>query len=206
MHVRQKRDRILSVSLTYHAIDTRLADHTAALAKAHCVSAESRPAEEQIPTPKSTSSKHAAVPLPIVPVSLSKSSSPAPGPDAAAVIQLRQDLASAQNARSTLTTANTDLTARLATLTSDIEQLQDQLKKLKAQYASQSRRLKDRDSELVEKRKMLERVQDEIVGLEMQLNVSEQEKERLRNENEGLVKRLVRESDEIVARRVEKGG
>lgn len=191
--------------LTCHATDTKLADHTAALAKAQRASAtESRPSEEQASTPKTTSSRSAVVPLPIVPVSRSKSSSPAPGPDPATVTQLRRDLASAQSARSTLATTNSDLNNCLATLTSDIEELQTQLKKLRSQYASQSRRLKDRDSELVEKRKMLERVQDEIVGLEMQLNLSEQEKERLRSENEELVKRLVKESDKNVASRVEK--
>lgn len=57
------------------------------------------------------------------------------------------------------------------------------------------RRLRDRDSELREKTRLLERVQDELVGTEMQVNVAEQEKERLKRENEELVARLVGERE-----------
>lgn len=120
------------------------------------------------------------------------------------MIQLRTDLSQAQSARTLLAIQNADLSSRFDSITSNISNKQDQYNKLKAQYDGLSRRLQDRGTELDEKRKMLERVQDEMVGLEMQLNVAEQEKERLRGENADLVKRLVKESDNIVADRVKK--
>jgi len=39
------------------------------------------------------------------------------------------------------------------------------------------RKLRDRDEELKEKGRMLERVQDEVAALEMQVNLLEEEKE-----------------------------
>jgi hypothetical protein len=49
--------------------------------------------------------------------------------------------------------------------------------------------LKDREDELKQKKKLVEEVHDEMVGLNMELNMLGQEKERLKGENAELVRR-----------------
>jgi hypothetical protein len=51
--------------------------------------------------------------------------------------------------------------------------------------------MRDRAEELKGKGKFVTDVQDELVALNLQLNVAEQEKERLKKENEDLTRRWV---------------
>lgn len=60
---------------------------------------------------------------------------------------------------------------------------------LEGEKAMLERMVRDRDEELRGKRRMLESVQDEMVGLEMQLNMAEQRSARLGRENKELVDR-----------------
>ncbi|KAH9865997.1 hypothetical protein J1614_008561 [Plenodomus biglobosus] len=58
------------------------------------------------------------------------------------------------------------------------------------------RRGKDRADELKGKGRFVEEVQDEMVALNLQLNMAEQEKERLKKENEDLTRRWMQKMDE----------
>lgn len=64
----------------------------------------------------------------------------------------------------------------------------------------------DREHELREKRDLLEKVQDELLAAEMQVNVAEGEKERVVGENRDLVKRLLEGREEEVERMNRVGG
>lgn len=175
--------------------DTRLADYTAELAKAQ----QADPTSTESATP--ATSKGSSIPTPIVSSRSTKTASPAPA-EPPNLAQLRLDLSTAQSARSTLSAQNVELNAQLEAMRKERDEAQKEQSRSKALAAASSRKVKDRDSELTEKRKMLERVQDEMVGQEMQLNVAEQEKAKLKAENEDLVKRLVKESEASIASRV----
>lgn len=53
------------------------------------------------------------------------------------------------------------------------------------------RRLKDRNAEARESRKLVEQVQDEMIGLNLEKNVAEQRAEQLERENKELVDRFM---------------
>ncbi|KXS97448.1 hypothetical protein AC578_7380 [Pseudocercospora eumusae] len=53
------------------------------------------------------------------------------------------------------------------------------------------RKLRDREDELAGKSKLLEKAQDEMVSLQLQLNVVERRREEVEVENRGLVRRWV---------------
>jgi chromosome segregation ATPase len=57
------------------------------------------------------------------------------------------------------------------------------------QLAALERKLKDRDEELKEKKKLVEEVQDDILVATMELNAAEREREKLKGENAELVRR-----------------
>lgn len=64
-----------------------------------------------------------------------------------------------------------------------------QLTSVHRQLAFLERKLKDRDEELRQKKKLVEDVQDEVVALTIQFNAVEREKEKLRGDNAELVRR-----------------
>jgi chromosome segregation ATPase len=90
--------------------------------------------------------------------------------------------------------------ASLAALqTSDVQQKQ-RIVQLEKARANLERRGKDRADELKGKGRFVEEVQDEMVALNLQLNMAEQEKERLRKENEELTRRWVKKMEDEAAR------
>jgi chromosome segregation ATPase len=110
--------------------------------------------------------------------------------------QMRSELASTQRTRAELETKLSTINAELSSLkASDTLQKQriDQLEKVKANL---ERRGKDRVDELRGKGKFVEDIQDEMVALTLQLNMAEQEKERLKKENDELTKRWVQKMEE----------
>lgn len=122
----------------------------------------------------------------------------APTPDTASpsITQLRADLAATQKTRAELETKITTITEELEALkVTDEEQRKRiaQLEKIKEQL---ERRLRDRAEELKGKGRFVENVQDEMVALNLQLNMTEQENERLKKENEELTTRWVRKMEE----------
>lgn len=114
-------------------------------------------------------------------------------------VRLRADLAAANR-------TSHDLTAQVQTLTSRVESLSqrastqdDESERLRATIARLegekvvlTRRVKDRESELTEKARLVESVQDEMVSLEMQANVADEKAQRLERENKELVERWMK--------------
>lgn len=123
-----------------------------------------------------------------------------------AVAQLRSELAITQRTRGDLETQLSTLTAELSALkASDTQQKQriEQLEKIRTQL---ERRSKDRTEELKGKGRLVEEVHDEMVALNLQLNMAEQEKEKLRKENEELTKRWVKKMEEEARKMNERSG
>ncbi|KAF1938438.1 autophagy protein 16 [Clathrospora elynae] len=120
--------------------------------------------------------------------------------------KLRSELASTQRTRGDLEAQLGTLTAELANLqTSDAQQRQriEQLEKMKTAL---ERRGKDRVDELKGKGRLVEEVQDEMVALNLQLNMAEQEKEKLRKENEELTQRWVKKMEDEARKMNERSG
>ena len=68
------------------------------------------------------------------------------------------------------------------------------------QKAEVERKLRDRDEELKGKGRLVEQAQDEMVALGLQLNVAEEQKEKLSRENEELVDRWMKRMGEEAER------
>ncbi|OAA64011.1 Autophagy-related protein 16 [Cordyceps fumosorosea ARSEF 2679] len=131
-------------------------------------------------------------------------SNKAPPPTAAATTsaetaQLRQDIAEALRSKGTtearLRAAEEELT-RLRARTADDAR---SVRQLTADRTALTTRLKDREYELREKRKLLEQVQDEMITLNLQVSIAEKERDKVRKENKELVdrwmKRMAQEAD-----------
>jgi len=145
---------LLSSDLLISLADTKLADHTSTLTS------------QAVPSVLPNTNPNATT-----------SAQPPPEIDITALTALRTDLATAQSTRSTLTSELADLTTTLASLQSTLTSTSTTANSLAREKAILERKLRDRDEELKEKGRMLERVQDEVAALEMQLNLLEEEKE-----------------------------
>lgn len=112
-----------------------------------------------------------------------------PTPDKRVATQLREDLTKAQQERG-------DLQSKLDTALQELEAVQARAKRdhrkitqLTAGFTQLSTKLRDREEELKGKAKLVENVQDENVTLTLQLNIAEQQAEKLKEENQELVDR-----------------
>jgi chromosome segregation ATPase len=103
--------------------------------------------------------------------------------------RLRHDLTATQAARSTLSTQLSASNAQNTSLTTSNTMLTSQLVSVHRQLAALERKLKDRDEELREKKKLVDKVQDDLLALTIEKNATEREKEKLRGENGELVRR-----------------
>ncbi|KAJ9618863.1 autophagy protein 16, interacts with Atg12p-Atg5p [Taxawa tesnikishii (nom. ined.)] len=182
-----------------HYIDayTKLADRTA-----QPVSAPAAPAAAA-PTTSSTASPRAATPTKGKPAVSKDTSEPA---SAELLSRLRTDLASTQRSRAELHSQLTDLQSRLATLTTSSKSSARQIADLQREKRDLERRLKDRDEELKGKSRLVENVQDEMVGLSLQLNMAEEREQRLKKENEELVRRWMESKGKEAERMNVEGG
>ncbi|PHH63477.1 hypothetical protein CDD81_5758 [Ophiocordyceps australis] len=66
------------------------------------------------------------------------------------------------------------------------------IRRLTADASSLKTRLKDRDHEIREKRKLLEQFQDEMITLNLQLSMAEKERDKTKKENKDLVDRWMK--------------
>ncbi|KAF2867735.1 autophagy protein 16 [Massariosphaeria phaeospora] len=166
---------------------TKLADRTAALTK------QAPPAAEQ-PTPSPTSS---ALPIrpPLTPRGKS-SAAPSSTPSPSSLLQLRAELASTQKTRSSLELAVSSQAAELSSLKAASASHKARIAALEKAKEQLDRRVRDRADELKGKGRFVEEVQDEMVALSLQLHMAEQEKEKLKEENEELTRRWVRKMEE----------
>ncbi|KAK6509456.1 hypothetical protein TWF481_004200 [Arthrobotrys musiformis] len=107
----------------------------------------------------------------------------------ATLTTLRTDLAASQKDRtalqSQLTTATTALTLLQKSSTANLRELD----KVKTERYHLEQKVKSKEDESKLNRKMIENLQDEIIALNIQLNIGEQAKMRLKSENEELIAR-----------------
>lgn len=103
-----------------------------------------------------------------------------------------RDKALLESQLSALTAQLSAMEASAKTQTSSSAALQRQMASLEYEKATLVRKLRDRDSELKEKARLVENVQDEMLGLEMQINVAEEKAAKLQGENKELVDRWMR--------------
>lgn len=102
---------------------------------------------------------------------------------------LRSDLAVAQRSKAGLEAEAVALRAQVSTLTLRITSATSLAAGLVRDKAALETKLRDREEEIREKRRLVERVQDEMVGLEMEINVTGEKLLELQCENEELVRR-----------------
>ncbi|KAI4262342.1 MAG: hypothetical protein L6R42_002487 [Xanthoria sp. 1 TBL-2021] len=172
----QARDRIEQAQKTFYDAYTKLADRAAAADAQKSENATSSPMTEwpaPVQPPKGAPSK----------ASMETSS------NAEALAQIQKDLSEAQRSRGTLQSRLQNVSDGLqkSKLQSAIDS--KRLDELGTEKAALVRRLKDRDEELRGKAKLLEDVHDETVSLTLQLNMAEDQVQKLKKENEDLVER-----------------
>ena len=105
---------------------------------------------------------------------------------------LRADLATTQKARGVLQARVEELSTSLAALQKQEKRSLAQIALLTKQKAEVEWKLRDRDDELRGKNKMVERAQDEMVALGLQLNMAEKRSEKLEVDNKELVNRWMK--------------
>ncbi|QPG95607.1 atg16-like protein [Epichloe festucae Fl1] len=122
-----------------------------------------------------------------------------PASDDPGVAQLRLDLAECLRSKGVSETrvrAAEEELKRLRTRSKDDSR---SIKNLTTEKTMLTTRLKDREHELREKRKLLEQVQDEMITLNLQMSVAERERDKVKKENKELVerwmKRMAQEAD-----------
>ena len=174
--------------------DTQLADRTAALE-----------ARDVAPIPQAPASPAPSISKPVERASTPTRSKTVPANEpevspADNLARLRTDLATTQKVRASLQSQLTDLTANLSTLQTQQKSSTVQIAQLTRLKADMERRVKDRDEELRGQKKLAEDAQDEMVALGLQLNLSEERADKLRTENEELVRRWVERMGEEVER------
>jgi chromosome segregation ATPase len=110
--------------------------------------------------------------------------------------QIRSELASTQRTRGELETKLSAINAELASYKNSDALQRQRIAQLEKVRVNLERRGKDRNDELKGKGKFVEDIQDEMVALTLQLNMAEQEKEKLKKENDDLTKRWVKRMEE----------
>src|SRR6266480_2701438 len=107
------------------------------------------------------------------------------------VKHLRSELVSAREELARTQQSETSARERVTQLTSELETTRKDVNTHIKQVALLTRKLKDRDAEAREQRKLIERIQDEMVGLNLEKNMAEQKKESAEKELEELEGRLM---------------
>ncbi|KAL6244052.1 autophagy protein 16, interacts with Atg12p-Atg5p [Rhinocladiella similis] len=179
----QHRQKVEQANLTLYDYCTKLADEKADLQNKSVASQAQHPedAAEQSPSVVQPSS--------YLGMGIRRVTSPAARPDSPTVAQIRQDLAKAQQERG-------DLQTRLEKVVRDLDALKAKAKvdskriaQLNASLSQITVKLRDKEEELRGKAKLIENVQDENVTLNLQLNMAEEQSDKLRRENKELVDR-----------------
>ncbi|KAG6004483.1 autophagy protein 16, interacts with Atg12p-Atg5p [Claviceps maximensis] len=115
------------------------------------------------------------------------------------IAQLRLDLVESLRAKGVAEARLGAVQEELGKLRSKTKDDARSIRDLGTQYTLLSTRLKDREHELREKRKLLEQVQDEMITLNLQISMAEKERDKVKRENKELVerwmKRMAQEAD-----------
>ncbi|TQW00167.1 autophagy protein Apg16 [Cordyceps javanica] len=113
--------------------------------------------------------------------------------------QLRHDLAEALRSKGTTEVRLRAAEEELAKLRARTKEDARSVRNLTSDRTTLTTRLKDREYELREKRKLLEQVQDEMITLNLQVSMAEKERDKVKKENKELVdrwmKRMAQEAD-----------
>ncbi|KAI4253880.1 MAG: hypothetical protein LQ352_003435 [Teloschistes flavicans] len=182
---------VLINKLTDLVIDTKLADRTpGANARSHSRNTTPSGADPNIAKVSDVADRNA---------SLQRM------PDTETLAEMRQDLIEAQRSRGALQARIDHASAGLQQIKLQSAVDRKRLDELTQERTTLTQRLKDRDEELKGKAKLLEAcaevlmesttanesqgIHDETVSLTLQLNMAEDQAQKLRNENENLVKR-----------------
>ncbi|KAI8942972.1 hypothetical protein NX059_001011 [Plenodomus lindquistii] len=110
--------------------------------------------------------------------------------------QLRSELAATQRTRGELEAKLRALSAEVSILKASDAQQKQRIEQLERAKTALERRGKDRADELKGKGRFVEEVQDEMVALNLQLNMAEQERERLKKENDELTRRWMHKMED----------
>lgn len=175
----QGRDKVESANLGLYDYCTKLADEKAELQKTAAAQAPSE--EDEAPTSPQPSS--------LIGMGMRRVTSPAARPDSPTVAQIRQDLAKAQQERGDLQSRLDAVQRELETLKSKAKVDNKRIAQLNASVSQLTVKLRDREEELRGKAKLIENVQDENVTLNLQLNMAEEQSDKLKKENKELVDR-----------------
>ncbi|KAH6680668.1 autophagy-related protein 16 [Halenospora varia] len=114
--------------------------------------------------------------------------------------QTKKDLAEALRSNTKLQTRLQAAEAELATLKTKTNGDARSIRDVTRERDAVSRRLKDKEDELRQKTKMFNDVQDEMISLNLQLNMSEQNAKKVKAENKELIERwLIHKGQEAEA-------
>jgi len=111
-----------------------------------------------------------------------------------------------QRTRGELEAQLNTLSAELSTLKISDTQQKQRIEQLEKKRTAHERRGRDKAEELKGKGRLVEEVHDEMVALNLQLNMAEQEKEKLRKENDELTRRWMKKMEEEAKKMNERSG
>ncbi|ORX94720.1 autophagy-related protein 16 [Clohesyomyces aquaticus] len=188
LEARDAREQAHAVYINHY---TKLADRTAA-SLAHAEASAPAPTPSLRTSTKSLrpgTPKGKGSPLP------HDVSSPPGG-----IAQLRAELAQTQKTRSALESKLAATTSELSTFQLSDTAQKKRIAQLEKQKELLERRVKDRAEELKGKGRLVEDVQDEMVAINLQLHMVEQERDRLKGENEELTRRWVEKMEQEARR------
>ncbi|KAL8768924.1 MAG: hypothetical protein Q9209_004979 [Squamulea sp. 1 TL-2023] len=171
----QARDRSEQAQKNLYNAYTRLADRAASTNATKSGNGESSPANE----PSAVQLSKGASPRALLETSS----------NAETLARIQKDLSEAQRSRGTLQSRLDDVSDGLQKSKLQSAKDRKRLDELALEKAALTRRLRDRDEELTGKTKLLEDVHDETVSLTLQLNMAENQVQKLKRENEDLVER-----------------
>ncbi|KAK1997973.1 autophagy protein 16 [Colletotrichum falcatum] len=114
-----------------------------------------------------------------------------PGTDAA-VAQLQLQLAEALRSNGTLRDRAKAAEDEVQALRAKGKEDARKLRGLTAENTALTTKLRDREHELREKRKLVENVQDEMITMNLQMSMAEQERDKVKKENKELVDRWMK--------------
>ncbi|KAL9944967.1 hypothetical protein D7B24_001419 [Verticillium nonalfalfae] len=127
-----------------------------------------------------------------------KAAAPVDGADPVAA-QLRFDLAEALRSKGSLQSRAKKAEDELVELRNKTKTDTHELRALTSEKAALVTKLRDREHEIKEKRKLIEDVQDEMITLNLQVAMAEKERDKVKRENKELIdrwmKRMAQEAD-----------
>ncbi|CCF42730.1 autophagy protein 16 [Colletotrichum higginsianum] len=108
------------------------------------------------------------------------------------VAQLQLQLAEALRSNGTLKDRAKAAEDELQALRSKTKEDARKMRSLAAESTALTTKLRDREHELREKRKLVENVQDEMITMNLQMSMAEQERDKVKKENKELVDRWMK--------------